>query len=207
MRTTDFCPSLESNGHPDPLGFRVLSRRTGADGASRRRCALRWFRPVSIERFLLVEVRRFDATSDTPVALRATYALESKFSYPGPALRRIPGSHVLEEPRPTRHARRESYVTTPARDAFVLCPARILDCSSTRDACDRPPIARRWVDDATRHMIRSHSRTLVSSRVILSPPSRHALVGHGSAPDHADPLPSFVSAELNGSVPRAPSQP
>jgi hypothetical protein len=76
-------------------------------------------RPVSSERFLLVE----DGDSTPPL---------TPLSRSEPRTRLNINSHVLEEPRPIHHARRESYVTTPARDAFVLFPARALDCSSSR---------------------------------------------------------------------------
>jgi hypothetical protein len=74
MRTTDFCPIPRINRAPC---IRVVSApstpfgaRTGADGVSRRRCALRWSR-LSLERALSSRrVGDARATSDTSVALR-----------------------------------------------------------------------------------------------------------------------------------------
>jgi hypothetical protein len=98
MRTTDFCPFLEYIGHSDPCGSRALRsisrsiRRTGADGVSRRRCALRWSRSASDERVLLAE-RGDRATSDIPVAAASEAPV-------------ITSAHS-RQPRPTHHRSRE----------------------------------------------------------------------------------------------------
>ena len=112
MRTTDFCPIPRINRAPC---IRVVSApstpfgaRTGADGVSRRRCALRWSR-LSLERALSsrrVETSR--ATSDTPVALRNARASDKEIA-------------LAVEPRPIHFASRERYGATPAGGAFALC--------------------------------------------------------------------------------------
>jgi hypothetical protein len=81
-------------GHPDPGGYRDLSGRTGADGVSRRRCALRWPR-LSLGRALSSRrVAQTRDTSDAPVAIGST----------GSSRRTI---RVRVSPRPTRSTSRE----------------------------------------------------------------------------------------------------
>jgi hypothetical protein len=183
MRTTDFCPSLESNGHPDPLGYR------GPRGVRYGRRLTTSLRASVVQPCLESSVVFSSRCSerapplDTPVAFRAcTYAEID--------------SHVLGEPRPLHHARRQSYAATPAGSASVRFPDSI---ARVPRLWNETPIARRWVDGATRHMIRSHSRTLVSSRVIVARLRVYRLRDDGSAPDHTALLHAFVPEERNSS--------
>ena len=81
---------------------------TGADGVSRRRCALRWFRHCLGERFLLVEKAEFAAPPLTPLSRcnrRKPFDKEGS----------------LESQRQDRLTTRgvNRNVTTPARGAFT----------------------------------------------------------------------------------------
>jgi hypothetical protein len=61
MRTTDFCPTSNPNGHPDRVGFRALSlalRQAGEPVRTAFHDAVARFGGVTLasnERFLLVE--------------------------------------------------------------------------------------------------------------------------------------------------------
>lgn len=82
-----------------------------------------------------------------------------------------------------------------------LDPPRSLETSSWNRG---PPIARRRVDDATRHWIRSHSRTLETSRVIMTAFAFNACgvrLGAGSR----CPSACFRPGGADSSEPRAPS--
>jgi hypothetical protein len=95
--------------------------------AGEHRCGRRFTTPLRASvvsalarngRFLPAESEMTRATSDTPVALRKTYALTMK------------RTRDAVEPRPTHLASRERYGATPARDAFALCVAPTLHFGS-----------------------------------------------------------------------------
>jgi len=64
--------SLESIGHPDPRGYQSFSG-TGADGVSRRRCALAVVSALARSGRFFPPSRGTRATSDTPVAFVAIH--------------------------------------------------------------------------------------------------------------------------------------
>ena len=163
MRTTDFCPSLESNGHPDPDMFCRLSRDPlrgpgGAAGGRRFTASSRasvGLRSVSNERVLLVE-QRLRPPPLTPLSrsedarsrawLRAYSKRLDRFTTHGVNRTQLP----------------------EARDAFVLSPASI-----ARRAGLAPPIAR-WpgprangLDDCNTTHDQVALATLGSSRMII----------------------------------------
>jgi hypothetical protein len=92
------------------------------------------------------------------------------------------------EPRPTHLASRERYGATPVRDAFTLAsrrrsdgeprePSSFHDRSLSLAAMGAPEGRCRSLGhrggDATQHVIRSHSRTLESSRTMAAPSREH----------------------------------
>jgi hypothetical protein len=187
MRTTDFCPSLESNGHPDPLGYRgPRGVRFGRRLTAPLRASV--VQPC-LESSVIFSSRCSERAPplDTPVALRACTYAELRFARTRRAKTASPRTTSIVRSYPGRGCLRP-----------FSCPSR---SEAFRDPrlWSETPVTRHWKDDATRHMIRSHSRTLVSSRVIVARLCVYRLRDYGSAPDHTALLHAFVPEERNSS--------
>lgn len=114
---------------------------------------------ASNERLLLVErggSRKRSPTWEPTPPLTPLSRPEDARSLEGTA-------RLLEAPRPLHHGRREPYAATLAGDAFVLSPASIARRfgTGTRRLLDEYGPNANGLDDATRHLIRSHSRLSV----------------------------------------------